>query len=200
MVFSQCCVTPEMEAYVASQVSEFRFKHIQGVRQSAQSLAKRWQAPADKTDLAALFHDVAREWPLARLLAYAREKGMSIRPQDEKYPILLHGAVAVHLLEQTFGLRDEEVAEAMRVHTTGFPGMGLVAKILFVADAIEPGRSHIEVTRLRMLADKDLEQAVTEVLKEQLAYIRKREADIDPWTLELATERGIQTHRDKDRC
>ena len=59
----------------------------------------------------------------------------------------------------------EEVLEAIRAHTTGRPGMGPLALVLYVADKIEPARDYPSVGRLRTLARLDLNGAAAESLR-----------------------------------
>ena len=52
-------------------------------------------------------------------------------------PVLLHGPVAAELLRRE-GLEDEEVYQGIYYHSTGCPGMSPVAKVVFLADKLDP--------------------------------------------------------------
>ena len=80
-------------------------------------------------------------------------------------PQLAHSKLAAAILEDKFGVTDEDILNAIRYHTTGRAGMSLLEKIIFVADATEPNRTYEEAEDLNKLAFSDLDQACLEVLK-----------------------------------
>ena len=72
---------------------------------------------------------------------------------------------------------------AIEWHTTGKPDMTLLEKIVFTADYIEPGRDQApNLAWLRQLAFTDIDQAVCEILKQTLDYLRDQGGEIDPAT------------------
>ena len=63
------------------------------------------------------------------------------------------------------------------------PDMTLLEKIVFTADYIEPGRDQaLNLAWLRQLAFTDIDQAVCEILKQTLDYLRDQGGEIDPAT------------------
>ena len=71
----------------------------------------------------------------------------------------IHGKIAAEVMKRDWGIKDEDVINAVKNHTTGRQGMSLLEKIIFVADAIEPSRDYPGVDKLRELAFKDLDSA-----------------------------------------
>ena len=65
----------------------------------------------------------------------------------------LFGVKSTHY-ENCFDITDSDILEAVRVHTFGEPGMCDLAKILYVADKIEPGRNHVTAEHKQMLLEK----------------------------------------------
>ncbi len=57
-------------------------------------------------------------------------------------PNLAHGKIAAKVLTDVYGMQDEDLLNAVRYHTTGRKGMSRLEKILYLADAIEPGRDY----------------------------------------------------------
>ncbi len=51
-----------------------------------------------------------------------------------------HGLVGADIVQRELAIDDEEILQAIRVHTTGAAKMSLLDKIIYVADYIEPGR------------------------------------------------------------
>jgi HD superfamily phosphohydrolase YqeK len=66
------------------------------------------------------------------------------------------------MLREEWGITDEEVLDAVRSHLSGSVQMGLIAKIVFVADKLEPFRDRFYggLDPMRELARTDLDQAL----------------------------------------
>jgi HD superfamily phosphohydrolase YqeK len=64
------------------------------------------------------------------------------------------------LLEHELRIKDREILEAVRVHTTGFPGMSTLAKVVYLADCLEPGRDFPGLIDIRNIARNDLDRAL----------------------------------------
>ena len=87
------------------------------------------------------------------------------------------------MAEHKYGITDPEILGAIEWHTTGRPDMTLLEKIVFTADYIEPGRDQApNLAWLRQLAFTDIDQAVCEILKQTLDYLRDQGGEIDPAT------------------
>ena len=54
---------------------------------------------------------------------------------------VLHGPIAAVKVKNKFGVSDIDVLKAISNHTSGAKQMGILEKIIFVADYIEPERS-----------------------------------------------------------
>ena len=89
-------------------------------------------------DFAVAAHDLARAMKPDGLLSEAGRLGLDVHAIEERHPVLLHGAVAACWLEHEGCLADPDVLEAVRWHTTGRRGMGEVAKVVFLADKLDP--------------------------------------------------------------
>lgn len=156
------------------RLSAPRWRHVAGVRQTARLLAERWQVDPERADLAALFHDYAKEVKNEELLRLAGEHGLDVDPVERALPHLLHGPVAAASVRAEFGVSDPVVLEAIRLHTTGDAQMGPVAQVVYLADYIEPGRDFPEVDQLRQLAQTDLRRALLAAFDHSIAYVLSR--------------------------
>ena len=84
-----------------------------------------------------------------------------------------------------FGIQDEEILSAIQCHTTGKPGMGMLDKILYIADYIEPRRDKASnLARMRYLAFQDLDQTMYEILAGTINYLKGKGGCIDPMTIQ----------------
>jgi predicted HD superfamily hydrolase involved in NAD metabolism len=155
----------EAEAFARSRLSNGRYEHTLRVADTAEDLALAHDLDANRARLAALLHDAARETGPEGFLELADKWRLQVGDPERQSPKLLHGPVSAELARRELGIEDEEVLEAIRSHTTGRPGMGPLALVLYVADKIEPARDYPSVGRLRTLARENLYQAAEEALR-----------------------------------
>jgi len=172
------------DAYAHDRLSGKRYGHTRRVADTAERLARLHGLDGDRARLAALLHDSARELGNAELLRLAKELGHEVIEAEREKPNLLHGPVAAGLTRRELGVEDAEVLEAVRVHTTGAPGMGALALALYVADKIEPARDYEGVEDLRALAEVDLREATLGALRRAISYNESRGRETHPLSLE----------------
>lgn len=161
-----------MGASIRSQIERLRAefqtrpagltKHVERVLAEALDLAAAFDADPERIELAAWGHDLFRASKPGELVAMARESGLTIEPADEAEPVLLHGPVAAAVIEARFGVDDREALAAIRDHTLGLAEMPLLAKIILIADKVEPHkRQRAPVMKaIRRLARHDLDLAL----------------------------------------
>lgn len=173
------------EAFARSRLSKERYEHTLRVTDTAEDLALAHDLDADMARLAALLHDAAREMDPEVFLNLANKWRLQVEDPERQSPKLLHGPVAAELARREFGMDNEEVLQAVRAHTTGRPGMGPLALVLYVADKIEPARDYPSVGRLRKLAGEDLNEAAAESLRRAIAHNEERGKATHPASLKM---------------
>jgi len=166
---------------VKEQLTEQRYIHTVGVMEAAIMLAKRFGADPDKAELAAIFHDYAKFRPKEEMKKIIVEQGY---PRDllEYSPELWHAPAGAFLVEREAGITDPDVLSAIRYHTSGRPGMGLLEKIIYLADYIEPGRSFPGVAEVRLQAEEELDEALISSIKNTISFLLKKKQPIYPDT------------------
>lgn len=167
-------------ALARDRLSDRRFGHTVRVADTAEHLARVHGLHTGRTRLAALLHDAAREVNRYTLLKLAEDWDLPVGEPERESPGLLHGPVAAELARRKLGLEDEEVLEAVRIHTTAAAGMSPIALAVYLADKIEPSRDYPSVERLRKLADADLHEATREALRRVISYNEERGRSIHP--------------------
>ncbi|MBL0387327.1 bis(5'-nucleosyl)-tetraphosphatase (symmetrical) YqeK [Tumebacillus sp. ITR2] len=179
---------------VRSALSDARFQHVSGVVEAADMLAKRYGADAFKARLAAWTHDYAREWLVEQWYEVGRERGV-----DEAFfevAETLHGPIVATMLREEFNIYDEEIADAVRYHTTGRVEMTLLDKVVCLADYIEAGRHFPGVEELRTLAENDLDEALATAFDGTIRHLLDLHKPVFPLTL-LARNDLWQKIKDK---
>jgi len=119
-----------------------------------------------------LIHDSGRCLEYSRIRERLEEFQNPLSEEDLAFPKLWHARLGAVMLERTFGIKNREMAEAIRVHPTGSPGMSRIGRILFIADYIEPTRDFDGVERYRNLAFSDRDEAFRAILKSKIDHVR----------------------------
>lgn len=160
-----------------------RFTHTINVADTAEELAHFYGCDPAKARLAGLLHDCARCIEPEDAVHYCRENSVTLKPICSYEPSLIHSIVGAHLAKKEYGVTDEEVLSAIYYHTTGCANMPLLIKILYLADAIEPGRTHSGVELLRVTAYEDLDEALIRSLDATIRHIINKGGLLDADTL-----------------
>jgi predicted HD superfamily hydrolase involved in NAD metabolism len=140
--------------------------HVYRVLHEARRLVRLYGIDEDRLELATLGHDLARAMSDGDLLAEAERFSLNPDEVERAQPVLLHGPVSAAIMASRFGIDDVEVLAAVRHHSTGAAGMGLLEKALFVADKIEVEkvREDADLGEVRRLAERDLDEAMLKYL------------------------------------
>lgn len=115
-----------------------RLAHCLSVAHLARRIAHKNERPEyQKAYIAGLLHDLGKSHDL--------HDSLSIMKNDYKDYVNLpqftyHQFVGAYLAEKEFGIKDEEILDAIRFHATGKPHMSALGKIIYSADKIDPIR------------------------------------------------------------
>jgi predicted HD superfamily hydrolase involved in NAD metabolism len=170
--------------WLADNVPASRLQHILGVEQMSVELARHYQLDVEKAARSGLMHDLAKYFKPTQLLQIAREAGMEIDPVCEATPHLLHADVSAIVARDQFSVQDEEVLQAIALHTLGRPGMSDLSCVVFIADTLEPNRGNTpELESLRQEARQDLYKAVWLTCDYSLRFLLNSRCLIHPRTI-----------------
>ncbi|SEK27646.1 nicotinate-nucleotide adenylyltransferase [Pseudobutyrivibrio ruminis] len=162
-----------------------RYVHTIGVAQTAYSLAIRWNYPAINAMVAGMLHDCAKCISDEKRISVCEKNNIPITDIEYKYPHLLHGKVGAYYAKEKYDIKDNQIAHAIEVHTTGCPNMSLLDKIIFVADYIEPGRDkQPRLDIIRSVAYSDLDLCVYMILEDSVNYLNSNPDMVDPTTID----------------
>lgn len=148
-----------------------RYDHSLRVEKTAVDLAKLHGVNQAQAGLAGLLHDITKQ--------------MNNEKLQDKYGVgnsvhkTMHGPTGAAWLHHHGYIEDPDVLSAIRYHTTGRPSMNMLEKIIYLADATEPGRDYPGVEELRELARTNLDEAMMFALDRSLRTLLDRESLID---------------------
>ncbi len=160
-----------------------RFEHTLGVEFTSAALAMRYGASVRDAQTAGLLHDCAKCLTDRERVSICKKNNISITELEMENPFLLHAKVGAFLAREQYGVTDQDILDAIHNHTTGRPGMSLLEKIVFIADYMEPGRSHApNLEEIRGMAFADLDRTLLKILGDTLDYLDGGNGDVDPMT------------------
>jgi predicted HD superfamily hydrolase involved in NAD metabolism len=149
----------------------------------AARLARAHGEDHDAARTAGMLHDLARLYGSQRLIAECEARGMAIDAFERRNPVVLHARLGAELASERFGISDGATLDAIRRHTVAAAEMTRLDAILYLADALEPGRDFAGREALETLAFRDLDGAMAALLRSTLAYLHERNLDAAPQTI-----------------
>ena len=163
----------EMRALLQQSLKPKRYEHSVRVYETALKMAAHYHTDEKKVAVAALIHDCGRRIPKEDSVAKAKELGIPVDPVEEAQPILLHAKLGVYYAVHEYGVspEDREVLDAIRYHSTGTADMTDIARIVFLADLIEPGRDFEGVEAIREASFRDLDRGMFLSYENTIRYL-----------------------------
>lgn len=189
----------KLQNKIKKVLEEKRFQHTLGVAYTASNLAFVYDYDEKKAFVAGLLHDCAKCLSHEKRLSVCKKNHLDITEVEKENPVLLHAKVGAFFAKEKYEISDTDILDAIRYHTTGRQGMGLLEKIIYVADFIEPHRKKLpRLSEIRKVAFEDLDKAVFMILENSLNYLEKSDSQIDPTTKDtylfyksIMEERGL---------
>ncbi len=164
-------------------LSRERFEHSLRVVETALKYASGLKIDNDKLILSALIHDRAKELPEDKLAKISVENNRPLELAEKINPVLLHGPVGAIIIKNEWEIFDREILRAVKCHTTACPEMGMIEKIVFLADCLEPNRDYPEANELREIAREDIELAFRKTIDYTIWHVVKKGWALHPSTV-----------------
>jgi len=135
-------------------------------------------AEAARWHRAAILHDALRDAPAEVLGRYT--------PKGDWPATLWHGPAAAAAARK-HGEQDAGVLDAVRYHSIGWADWDDAGRMLFLADYLEPGRTHLRKERALLAArvSAEPEAVLRDVLRLRLSWLLERSRPIRKETWEL---------------
>ena len=156
-----------------------------GVAEEAANLAGRYGIDENSAYLIGLLHDIAKELPAAEKLRLCEEYGIEIDEIMRQKPDLTHSFLSAEMAKREFNIKNKDMLNAIRYHTTGRPDMSLLEKILYISDCIEPNRpGYQSLLDVRQEACEDIDGALIKSMRSKMAYTRAKNEKMHPLSIE----------------
>lgn len=153
-----------------------RRKHAVRVALLAASVCTRYKLNEHDVIQACGLHDAAKNLDLS-----APELAGFSAGEEVPAPVL-HQYTGAYLAEHAFGIKDEDILNAIRYHTSGRPNMSMLEKVVFLSDMLEEGRDFPGIKKLRRLFYENIDECMYYSLKCELKHLRQGRQTIYPLT------------------
>ena len=189
------------EAFVAEALERWckppRVEHSRSVAAMAAGLCGRFGLDPESGRLAGLAHDIAKDRPLPEQWAAARSASAipelgavalaaaRIEAEPAFADKIIHGPAAAAILCRDAGLFDADILEAVAYHSSAAIEMRPLAKIVFIADKIEPRRPYLTAEDRAAAAGLGLDDLLVHALGLSISWLRRNGRAIAQSTLDL---------------
>lgn len=164
----------ELEKIAKERLSEKRFYHSQCVMERCEEIAKKFGCDIETAKKVGIIHDIAKEIPPEEKLNYCKKYNIEVDEIEKENTSLLHAKIGADIAERKFGFT-KQMANAIKAHTTGLPGMDMLAKILFIADRTSKERELSDIGYINELLDKNIDETILYILDKKIELqIQKR--------------------------
>lgn len=167
---------PAIEKLKSYQTQEL-FEHSKAVVKRAVDFNSKHnlRQPFEKTFLAALLHDNAKQRPSL--------DGLDVPPDCVGTPVL-HQFLGAEKAARDFGVTDGDVLDAIRYHTTAKANMTTLEKLIYTADSLSDDRMYAPIPELRQIAKQDFDRGFKATLKFTYEKLLSRGKGIYPLTVD----------------
>ena len=168
---------------VRGHLDEKRYAHVERVAECAKRLAKIHGENEQDVEVSAYLHDIAKFFELSRMLDLVKGKYPEVEDEMSHSTAVLHGFAGAEFVKNNYdiyGVDNEDILDGVRYHTIGSKNMSTLSKIVYLADAIEDGRTWEGVEKARELAKENLDEAVKYEIDTKLEYLLSKNNIIHP--------------------
>lgn len=181
-------VVEKYENVAHKMLSEKRFVHSKNVSETAVKLAERYGADTEKARIAGILHDIMKDTKPDDQLKMMRNFGMIISEFEKSTDKLWHSISGAVYAENVLGIKDKDIINAIKYHTTARAGMSLLERVVFVSDFISAERNYKGVEKIRRFANESLEKAMIEGISFNINDLIFREMPVHPNTFSAYNE------------
>lgn len=174
----------DIEYKLEEMLPERRLKHSMNVSQCAVKLSEIYSYDMEKAKLAGLIHDCAKYFNDDQVEDSIKKFNIELDSLEENNISLSHSVIGSYVIQETFNIKDEDIINAVRYHTTGRENMTILEKIIYMADLIEEGRKFPLVDKLRELSyNGSLDEALLLSFNNTIKFVMDNNQLIHPRTV-----------------
>lgn len=178
-------LTEEIRKFAQENEKESRYEHSIRVAKTCAKLCDHYGINKEEGYLVGMAHDICKYFSEEELFALAKKDGKPILEVENKNPCLLHGRAAAVYVKENFNVLEHDIIEAIALHTSGECGMCDLAKCLWLADKIEPGRKWSSYEYIESLLKFTLNEVFYKVFLDYYKIALERGYELYPNTVKI---------------
>lgn len=173
----------KIRKYALASIKPERYEHSERVAETAMYMCDMFGVNPRKGYIAGLAHDICKDMDPQTMLSLASHDNQPVTPVEKKKLSLLHGRAAAVILQRDFGIDDIDIIQAVSRHVLGGASMCPLAKIVYAADKLEPGRDWSTKELREKVFNMSLNEMCLYVVDWNNEYLRKKGGEPAPVTL-----------------
>ncbi len=147
---------------VKAKMSERRFEHSEHVVKRAVEYAKIYNIDINTVKLTAIAHDIAKELTNEEIQECTKKYNIKFDEIEQKNKSLIHAKLGSYICKNEYDFT-EDMANAIKYHTTGRENMTILEKIIYLADATEETRTFC--SKYTDLVKENIDKGIVEIQK-----------------------------------
>ena len=178
----------EYKKILKNNLTEKRYEHCLNVANEAARLAEKYGADKLLCYTAGLLHDITKDLDTDEQLKLMSEFDIILSDLEKNAIKLWHAITGAFYVREKIGIKNEDIFNSIRYHTTGKKNMTLTEKIIYLADYTSKDRDYNGVGEMRKAVDKDLNTAMKIATKFTVDDLSSRGIAIHPDSLDAFYE------------
>jgi predicted HD superfamily hydrolase involved in NAD metabolism len=168
----------EARKIIKSRLSNARFTHSCAVSDEAVKLAQKYKGDTEKAAIAGMLHDIVKDMPLEEQLQTIKKYSIMLDNVENLTPKLWHAILGAAVLEHELAIKDRDIINAVRYHTTARASMSMLETIIYLADFVSADRTFDGVEQLRTAIYTSLQAGLLAALEFSFNELLKKNAAI----------------------
>ena len=173
----------QIKGLLKETLSTDRYNHSLNVMETSVVIAANNDFCPEKASVASLLHDCGKYSDKREILNEILAYKIIMDPDTKKSPGVWHSLLGSHIARHKYNIDDEDIINAIRYHTTGRACMSTLEKIVFIADAVEPGRNYDNINKIRKTAYENIDWAIKYYMENLIYNLEKKNIHIHKETL-----------------
>lgn len=170
-----------LETLLKNKMSQKRFIHTKSMANLAKEIALANDIDEQKAYIAGMFHDIAKEMPMEEARQLMETHFQSYL--DKPIPIW-HQWLSKYVASETYGIKDVEILQAIRHHTTASIRMSKLDMCIYVADKYDQSRNY-DASKEIQLCKENIVAGFKQCLKDFYVYSKEQNRNIDSYFYEV---------------
>lgn len=183
--------------YLDLNVKESRKQHSLRTADMAVRLCERFGEDQKSGYIAGIAHDMMKDMPLDLQWQYAQRFSLIPHSDGFRFPVparsasmnfydkIIHAPAASVYIFETYGVNSPRILEAIACHASAAETMSRLAKIIYIADKLEPGRAHVSEELRSKMDSLTMDELFFLSLESVVSWLSSQNAAIAQTTLDL---------------